>query len=276
MKPNIVLTITLKPANTAPAALQVLLIFSPKIPATMIAAPFTTFPIAPKTTLNIVFRLFIMLSILAFMLFILVLNSLILTPHFVSTFFIIFPTSVKITFTISKLLKVSIAPLIVLFITSNGAFIMFSKPDNAPLAMSFNPLSAVLQSPVNTPFTNSLIPLKMVFIFSIKGLIAVTKPSTQLFAAPIAISHFAATTSNAPAIWFTVSCGKNVDNAPITKFLIAFIFVLKVLPTASITLSAATLKPFKAVSRSPLNMPLNKIPILSNIAFRFPNIVFAS
>ncbi len=143
----------------------------------MLAAPFTTFPIAPKTVLNIVFRLFIMLPTRVFMLFMFALNLFISTPHLVSTFFIAFPTDVKIVFTMFKLLNVFIAPLTVFPIRVNGAFITFTKPDNAPLAMVFNPFSAPFQSPVNTPFTNCPTPLKILLIFSITGFIAVTKPS---------------------------------------------------------------------------------------------------
>ena len=154
MKLNAVPTTALSAVITAPTVLQVLLTFSPKIPAMTLATVLTTFPIALNTVPNIVFNPFMMLPTLALMLLIFALNFFMSTPHFVSTFLIAFPSALKMLFTIFRFLKAFTAPFMVLPITLNGAFMMFTKPDNAPPAMVFSPFSAPFQSPVNTPLTN--------------------------------------------------------------------------------------------------------------------------
>ena len=133
---------------TAPAALQVLLTFLPKIFAIMVASALTTFPIALNTVLNIVFNPFMILPTRVLILLIVALNFFISTPHLVSTFLIAFPKAVKILFTIFRFLKELTAPFTVLAISLNGAFMMFTKPDNAPLAMVFSPFSAPFHSAV--------------------------------------------------------------------------------------------------------------------------------
>ena len=237
--PNTTPTTIFNACNTAFAVLQVLLIFFPNIVAITFAAALTTFPIAPNTVLKIVFKLFIMLLARVLMLFRFALNFFISTPHLLKTFFIAFPTAVKMLFTILRLLKLLIAPFTVPAISLNGAFIIFTKPDNAPRAIVFNPFSAPFQSPVNMPFTNCATPLKIVLIFSIIGFTACTKPLIYPLAVLIAISHAEATRSKAPAILFTVLSGRNVENAPTTKFFIALIFVLNMFPITSTVTPAA-------------------------------------
>ena len=176
IKLNAALATALNAVMTAPAALQVLLTFLPKIFAITVASALTTFPIALNTVLNIVFNPFMMLPTRVLMLLIVALNFFMSTPHLVSTFLIALPKAVKMLFTIFRFLKELTAPFTVFAISLNGALMMFTKPDNAPLAMVFSPFSAPFQSPVNTPFTNCATPLKIVFMFSISGFIACTKP----------------------------------------------------------------------------------------------------